>query len=301
MNQDTPLSFAALNGQADSAEILLKFGANIHARNKCNYTPIMIAAYERHDVVVETLLKFGANPNDEAGLSGSALLLASGAGKWRLPTLRALIQGGANVVPPHPRGFTPMHQIAEFGGADEMVYLLEKGCQPDVSQWNGITPLIITILKSKRECVRLLLDSGACRNTGIEDNYRPVHYAAKCPNWQIMQMLLENHDVELNAQTLSRGSTVLHIAYAAENMTVVKILLHAGANPNLKDADSRLPVQLLASHSSYQAPPFMVSDSSSPPLPPRPSRNVIVLPLTLRRPSFTCISPLPFRRSDRTK
>lgn len=302
MNQNTPLSFAALNGQAESVETLLEFGANIHTRNKINYTPIMIAANQRHDVVVRTLLDFGANANDndEGGFSGSALLLASGVGRWRLPTLRALIQGGAAVDPPHPHGITPMHEIAEWGGADEMAYLLEQGSKADARQWNGNTPLIIAIQKSKRECVRLLLDSGACRNTVIEGNCRPIHYAAKCLNWPIMQMLLEKADVELNAQTTSQGSTALHMAYAAENMTVVKILLHAGANPNLKDANGRLPIQFLVSQSN-QGAPSVVSDSSSPPLPPRPSQNATAPPLPPRQPSQGSIPPLPSRRSEQPK
>lgn len=45
MNEDTPLSFAALNGQKDSVEILLEFGAHIHSRKKCNYSPVMIAVF----------------------------------------------------------------------------------------------------------------------------------------------------------------------------------------------------------------------------------------------------------------
>lgn len=159
-----------------------------------------MGAYERHADVVHTLLKNGANPNDEAGHSGSALLLCSGAGKWRLPTLRVLVQGGASVNPAHPSGFTPMHHIAEYGGADEISYLIEQGSKADAPQWNGITLLFIAIKQSKRECVRLLLDAGADRNREIKGSYRPHHYAAKCLNWQIMQMLVEKGGVALNAQ-----------------------------------------------------------------------------------------------------
>ena len=287
MNEDTPLFFPALYGKAKSVEILLEFGANIHTRNKCDYTPVMLAAYKRHDSVVRCLIEYGANPNDAAGFSGSVLLLASGAGKWRLPTLRALIQGGADVNPPHPNGVTPLHHIAEYGGEDEMAYLLEQGCQADAPQWNGITPLFIAIKESKRECVRLLLNSGADRNRGIGDNYRPIHYAAKCPNWQIMQMLLEKNDVELNVQTDSQGSTALHIAYAAANMTVVKILLHAGANPNIKDKYQRLPGQS-ASHPD-QSSTSAIINPASPPLPPRPSKTTTAPPLPPRIPSSPSI------------
>ena len=299
MNEDTPLSFAALNGQAKSVEILLEFGANIHTRNKCKYTPVMVAAYERHDSVVQCLIGYGANPNDAAGFSGSALLLASGAGKWRVPTLRALIQGGADVNPSHPNGFTPLHHIAEYGGEDEMAYLLEQGCKADAPQWNGITPLFIAIKESKLECVRLLLNSGADRDRSIGDNYRPIHYAAKCPNWQIMQMLLENNDVELNAQTDSQGSTALHIAHAAANMTVVKILLHAGANPNIKDKNDRLPGPS-DSHPD-QSSTSAIINPASPPLPPRPSKSTTAPPLPPRIPSSPSIPLRPALQSNRTE
>ena len=299
MNEDTPLSFAALNGKPDSAEIILEFGANIDTRNKCDYTPIMVAAYERHDSVVQSLIEYGANPNDAAGFSGSALLLASGAGKWRLPTLRALIQGGADVNPSHPNGFTPMHHIAEYGGEDEMAYLLEQGCKADSPQWNGVSPLFIAIKESKRECVRLLLNAGADRNRMIGDNYRPIHYAAKCPNWQIMQMLLEKSDVELNAQTASQGSTALHIAYAAANATVVKILIHAGANPSIRDANNRVPGQVLASHREQSSTSAIISPTS-PPLPPRSSKSTTAPPLPPRIPSSPGVPPRPNSQSNKT-
>ena len=75
--------------------------------------------------------------------------------------------------PFHPNSFTPLHHIAEYGEEDEMAYLLEQGCDADTPQWNGIPPLFIAIKKSKRECVRLLLNAGADRDIMTEDNYRP--------------------------------------------------------------------------------------------------------------------------------
>ena len=299
MNQDTPLSYAALNGKAESIEILLEFGANVHARNKCEYTPIMVAAFERHAEAVTMLLKGGANPNDEAGFSGSALLLASGTGTWRLPTLRALIEGGANVKPKHPHGLTPLHNIAKFGFDDEMAYLIGKGCEPDRPQWNGHTPLVIAIQKSKRECVRLLLDAGADRNrTSEETNYAPVHWAASCPNWQIMQMLLETNDVELDVPAGSERRTPLYMAYEAKNMTVVKMLLKAGADPEVGDADGRAPLHVL------DLPPAGVGQMSdggvpSPPLPPRPRVDAAAAPpLPPRQQGYGGPPPLPPRQGS---
>ena len=289
MNEDTPLSFAAFNGQANTVEILLEFGAYIHTRNKCEHTPIMVAAHEHKVDVVKTLLEIGANPNDEASSSGSALLLACGAGKLRLPVLEALIQGGANVNPPHLKGVTPVHEIAKWGGADALAYLLEQGCEADRQQWNGVTPLFLALEGSNLKCVKLLLDAGAGRNTVIEGNYRPIHYAANCENGQVMQMLLEKNDVELDAQTEPQGQTALHLAYAAKNMAVVKTLLKAGANPDVKDAEGRVPMTLLTSHPRQSESPT----ASLPPLPPRPSMHTDVPPLPPRPRNPTEPRPFP--------
>ena len=300
-SRDTPLSYAAHNGQADAIETLLEFGADVHARNDNDYTPIMEAAYEHHAEAVSKLLRGGANPNDTATSSGSALVCASGsallrtreAGQWRLATLRALIEGGANVKPQHPHRFTPIHKIAEFGSEDEMAYLIEQGCEVDSPQYNGFTPLVTAIHKSKRECVRLLLDAGADLNRMITKGFRPVHFAAKCPNWQIMQMLLEKGDVHINVQSQEQKKTALHLAYEAKNTTIVKILVKAGADPFITDADGRTANGLVDSSPTCES---QKRETRSPPLPPRPTVRGSAPPLPPRQPSNDTPPPLPPRR-----
>lgn len=293
MTKDTPLSYAALNGQANAIEILLEFGANVHARNDCGYTPIMVAAYECHAKAVSMLLRGGANPNDEAGFSGSALLLASKFGQWRLPTLQTLIEGGANVKPKHPSGFTPIHNIAKFGADDEMAYLIEQGCESDSPQYDGFTPLVIAIQQSKKECVRLLLNAGADRNRIITEDFRPIHFAAKCPDWEIMQILLATGVVDVNVQAHAKRKTALHLAYEAKNTMVVKILMKAGADPNITDTDGRTAKGLVDNRPTGED---RMSESRSPPLPPRPTGRELAPPLPPRQPSQEVPPPLPPRQ-----
>lgn len=293
MDRGTPLSYAALKGQIGAIETLLEFGANVHVRTDYGYTSIMVAAYERHAEAVSKLLSGGANPNDEAGFSGSALLLASGAGKSSLPTLRALVEGGANVKPKHPNGLTPIHNIANFGSEDELAYLIQQGCEADSPRWDSLTPLVVAIQASNRGCVRLLLDAGADRNRMTTEGFRPVHFAAKCPNWQIMQMLLEKGDVDVNVQTHGKKETALHLAHEAKNITVVKILRKAGADFNITDADGRTAEGKVDSSPTGESQKLEIR---SPPLPPRPSVSVSAPPLPPRQPSHDIPPPLPPRQ-----
>ncbi|KDO19956.1 hypothetical protein SPRG_13062, partial [Saprolegnia parasitica CBS 223.65] len=50
---------AALNGRIDDVQHLLKEGADVHWTNENGVTPLLVAAFNGHDIVVKTLL--GAN------------------------------------------------------------------------------------------------------------------------------------------------------------------------------------------------------------------------------------------------
>ena len=241
-NKDTPLAHAAESGQANSIRLLLEYGANVHARNSSDYTPVMIAASQRHPGAVKALLEDGANPNDKASDGKTPLLLASRAGRYRLPTLQALVEGGADVNFFPTGGRSPLHSIAQFGEPEEMAYLLENGSDPDSVEYTSWTSLILAIRESKRECVRLLLDAGANRNTIDKEHRTPAHFAADCSNWQIMEMLLEEDDVGLDVQTASEGWTPLHIALEKKQTMVAKILLKAGASVEVMDAEGKTPL-----------------------------------------------------------
>ncbi|KAL8716775.1 MAG: hypothetical protein Q9225_005928 [Loekoesia sp. 1 TL-2023] len=248
-NEDTPLTLAARNGQVGSIQVLLSHGANIHARDNCSYTPIMVAASERHSEAVKELISGGANPNDGTKNNRTPLLLASGGGghgSRRLSTLRALIEGGAVANSDDGHGPSPLQKIARFGSAEEMAYMLEQGCKPDVPEYGSLTPLCHAIQSKKADCVKILLDAGADCKVVLPGNWTPAHYAAAQPNWQIMQILLQK-GVDINIQTELEGWTPLHLAMKEQKtMTMPKLLLEAGADSKVKDKAGKPPVQYLA-------------------------------------------------------
>lgn len=63
MDQFTCLHYAARDGFVETAEVLIKNGANINCLSSMQRTPLMYATISDHHKMVELLLKHGANVN----------------------------------------------------------------------------------------------------------------------------------------------------------------------------------------------------------------------------------------------
>lgn len=244
--KDTPLILAARRGKVTSISVLLDNGAAIEGRNDGDYTPLMCASYECHASAVEVLLQRGANPNsrDKKGFSGSPLLLASGRNDLGIETMKLLVQYGADVNPTfHPIGWTPLLKACDMGNDGEVEFLLSVGANPNVKDTSKRTPLRHAIHHSRERSVELLLKAGAEREAVFDDGLRPVHLAAICGNYKIMQMLVEvDIDVNVRAGEKLRRGTPLHMAVLKGQATVVKILLAKGAEVNAADALGKTPL-----------------------------------------------------------
>lgn len=59
----TPLHQAALDGNVDAVELLVKHGANINKQDDDTWTPLHAACAEGHTDIVELLLRHGADSN----------------------------------------------------------------------------------------------------------------------------------------------------------------------------------------------------------------------------------------------
>jgi len=87
------------------------------------------------------------------------------------------------------------------------------------------------------EALSNLFESGIDINTVDTKKNTALHLAAKHGHTGIMHFLI-NHGADLNALN-DRSSTPLHLT--EKNIEAIRILLEAGADPNIKDADWDYP------------------------------------------------------------
>jgi ankyrin repeat protein len=150
----TPLHMAAMAGQPQIAEFLLKHGAAVNARDVEGFTPLHNCASssmkghpskmteKARNEVAAILIAHGADVNAESKYGRETPLLRA------VPTMnvelaRMLLEHGANPNLTQSQGCTALH-LASAAGADrsEMVkVLLAHGADPTIAEEHGQTPL----------------------------------------------------------------------------------------------------------------------------------------------------------------
>lgn len=166
----SPLTGAAMKGDAARVEQLIRSGASINSKSSMfgtdaftNWTPLHWAAYRNHDEVVAVLLRSGADASAVDWFGRTALDVAFTGPSYdtRLATVRALLEGGAD--PNQGKsGTTPLHRAALAGNAATIELLLSNGAIIDGPDRQGCTALHDAVLSRKdAEIVKVLLQHGA--------------------------------------------------------------------------------------------------------------------------------------------
>ncbi|MDD3469661.1 MAG: ankyrin repeat domain-containing protein [Thermoguttaceae bacterium] len=217
------------SGAADVVKLLIEKGADVHQCNRDqtnNHTgdtdPPIVAAVSNGSVeIFQTLLDAGVkwNPKVEAKKPYTAgltmLHYASFGGRTDL--MRQLIQAGADI---ESRGIdkwggaTPLQMAAEYGGVEAVEVLLDAGADIETRDYQGCTPIFRAVLCPNPDVVRRLLAAGAKINLYDDSGFTPLHYFLLMPPDDMLQ--------------------------PAKRLETLRILLDAGADPNMPMQDDTL-------------------------------------------------------------
>ena len=154
----TPLHWAASNGDLDSAKLLLDRGANINAMNADSETPLDDADSA---LVADFLLAHGAHiggfSDDATPLSSVDRDLFTAAVTGNVERIRSAVSHGAHVNIRDRNHGTPLIRAALLGRVDAAAALLNNGADIEEAKWDRKTPLHLAVSQGHLKLVELLL------------------------------------------------------------------------------------------------------------------------------------------------
>jgi hypothetical protein len=159
----TPLFIAVENGDKAIVETLIRFGADVNARDSEGRTPLMLLDDDAEDGLVELLVRNGANLDLTDNEGNTALILAADGRESK--TVKALIAAGARVNIQNKEGETALMEAADGDQLEMVRALLLAGADVNLKNDEGETAWDL----AGSDAVELLESYGGKSGTPDED------------------------------------------------------------------------------------------------------------------------------------
>jgi ankyrin repeat protein len=207
---ETALLIAARAGSLEAVRLLVEGGAAVNARTARGATALMWAAIERHADVARFLLDRGADMHARTASTTP-------------PNRNYAGRDDAQIA----RGPRPVLRDREALNPEYRRDLLRSrdGPRPE----GGFTPLLYAALSGDRDTVRILRSAGAAVNDAAADGMTPLVLSLVKRHEALALDLL---DLGADPNAAGTGYTALHVASATGQAEAVRALLARGADPN---------------------------------------------------------------------
>ncbi|CAO2169050.1 unnamed protein product [Urochloa humidicola] len=206
------------------------------------YGVLHVAASAGHlDVCRYVVEELGGDANITAD-NGVTPLMASTQSDDLL-TVQYFLDHGADVMKADRKGKTALHHAACYGCTKVTEFLLLKGVPVDIDYGRG-TPLHEAATNGQDKTLKILLDHHANPNMVFDGIGSPLMGALLCHSLECMELL-----IKANVDANTKGSYASPLVVAIERggyTNEIRLLLKAGADPNIPDDLDRLPVELAA-------------------------------------------------------
>ena len=250
-------------------QAIISHGVDVNATNKKNENALILACKNKKEDVINVLLDAGADPNI-ADADGDTYLHYAARGYWSTEVLQAILSQGVDVNATNKKNVTALMIACEKGEKDVINVLLNAGADTNIADGDGdtclhfaaqtdcstevlqailshgvdvnatnkknVTALMIACEKGKKDAINVLLNAGADPNIADADGDTCFHNAARryCST-EVLQAII-SHGVDVNATNKKNVNTLMLVC---ENMKedAINVLLNAGADPNITDAD----------------------------------------------------------------
>ncbi len=230
----TAMGLAAEVGDTDMLKLLLEAGADADSPNADGQTALLAVARTGNVEAAELLLDYGATVDAREQWGGqTALMWASARRHPRM--IEFLVSNGADIN-------------ARSIDRDYQRHVTAEG-RPKNMDSGGLTPLLYAARENCMACVDVLLENGADIDLPDPGGVSPVLVAIMNANWDLArQLILAGADVNqwdiygetplfavvgLHSQ-INGGRASIDPLNETDGMTILRMLLENGANPNMQ-------------------------------------------------------------------
>lgn len=236
------LNLAARNNDVKNVRQLLK-KINPNCVDNRGWTCLHEAANSDSYECLELIIKHpDCRPLSETHEGHTALYLAC-RNQCSLKIIKLLLEMVKDIANySSTEGVTPLHVVSEQGRVEVIQLLLDYGAIIDVQDFDGDTPLHEACLAKKPEAMMVLLHAGANPLIQNEHLFTPFHLACSRPCLEVVSNLIYFID-DVN-QKIITGDTPLMIAVHSNCDDIARFLLDNGANPNLKNLDNKMALDI---------------------------------------------------------
>ena len=243
----TPLIWASFNGNLSMVKNLAEAGANVNIVNADGFTPLHAAVESENPEVVRYLLQCGAKINTATAKDGTTPLHTA-CYKGNREIVQILLVAGANVEAKTVHGATPLVTATFYGKKDIVECLKANGAKIDIDSKEGEVLAKSAITANKTDSYDELVKAGADINMTDAEGKTMLQSAVEKGDAKTVEMLIKD-GANVNVKCKYKDSsdvTPLMTAVLTKNETIVKSLLKANADLNLKDKNLGLTALQIA-------------------------------------------------------
>ena len=275
----TPIADAAQSRDAVAVKKLIKDGNDVNGAQGDGMTALHWAALNGDAEIAQMLLYAGANVSAKTRLGGyTPLHLASQIGNASV--IAPLIAAGSPVAAQTTTGATALMEAAASGSAESVRMLLENGANPNVTEKaNGQTALMFAAASDRVEVVKLLLARGADAGiTSRVENFAALamdndlldgqqqQRAAARPQPGVKDIAGVTRPFSYNELIGKHGGlAALHFAARQGAMQTAQALIKAGANVNQRGAgDQTTPLAVACINGYFDLASYLLDNGANP-------------------------------------
>jgi ankyrin repeat protein len=262
----TALHWAVRQDDLETADLLIRAGANVKAANRFGATPLSLACTNGNAPMIEKLLKAGEDANAIVSESGDTVLMLA-ARTGRPDAVAMLLNHGADVNKTNAAGQTALMWAASEKNAATVQVLIDHKADFSVRTHaapppkpmdtifsapfpvGGMTALLFAARQNDLKSASILIAAGTDVNQSAQDGTSPILVAVLNGHYSLANFLLEK-GADPNAVD-GKGRAALYAAVDMRNLEwstrpappekdtvtdldLIKALLARGANPNAR-------------------------------------------------------------------